>query len=143
MLRKKGKATQHNRKTKQHNTTQHHTTSHLTGCMVPPVTTTARHSWTMGAKWTAGFNSRNFSLAADILAGVGDGDMGSSSGQQVSNVLVLCRDTSPALEITILPSLSAEVRAARNDSMIMRGDLISPSPTFSPATAEPTAGLAE
>lgn len=48
--------------------------------------------------------------------------MDSSAGQQVSNAPV--PDTSPALEMTILPSLSAEVRAARNDSMIMRGDLI-------------------
>lgn len=108
--------------------------------MVPPVTTTARHSWTMGAKWTAGFNNRNFSLAADILA---KGDMDTSAGQQVSNVPVLHRDTSPVLEMTILPSLSAEVRAARNDSIIMRGDLISPLPTCSPAAAEPTAGLVE
>ena len=40
----------------------------LTGCMVPPVTTTARHSWRMGEKWTAGFRSKNFSLERVTLA---------------------------------------------------------------------------
>lgn len=34
----------------------------LTGCMVPPAMTTARHSFTTWAKCTAGFSSRNLRL---------------------------------------------------------------------------------
>lgn len=34
----------------------------LTGCMVPPAMTTARHSFTTWAKCTAGFRSKNLRL---------------------------------------------------------------------------------
>ncbi|EGV91477.1 hypothetical protein I79_025837 [Cricetulus griseus] len=39
----------------------------LTGCMVPPAMTTARHSLTTWAKCTAGFKSKNLRLLSPTL----------------------------------------------------------------------------